>query len=107
MGGAIQVANSFINEINQIDTNNQYLVCYTKTSLANLDKTLFSNQFKTTEGKALLAYLRSITIESVAGSDITDHALRHLEGQRYIVGLIQRRVNKGLSQTTIKESKDE
>jgi len=68
---------------------------------------LFSNQFKTTEGKALLAYLRSITIESVAGSDITDHALRHLEGQRYIVGLMQRRVNKGLSQTTIKEGKDE
>tara|TARA_B100000963_G_scaffold356435_1_gene376531 strand:- start:4331 stop:5410 length:1080 start_codon:yes stop_codon:yes gene_type:complete len=46
MGGAIQVANSFIYEINQIDTNNQYLVCYTKISLANLDKTLFSNQFK-------------------------------------------------------------
>lgn len=46
MGGAIQVANSFINEINQIDTNNQYLVCYTKLSLPNLDKTLYSNQFK-------------------------------------------------------------
>ena len=68
---------------------------------------LFQHIFKTTEGKALLAYLRSITIESVAGSDITDHALRHLEGQRYIVGLIQRRVNKGLSQKIVKEKKDE
>lgn len=46
MGGAVQVANSFINEINQIDTDNQYLVCYTKLSLPKLDKTLFSNQFE-------------------------------------------------------------
>lgn len=68
---------------------------------------LFSNFFKSKEGKEILSYLRSITIESVAGSDITDEALRHLEGQRYIVGLIQRRVNKGLSQTTVKEQGNE
>ena len=67
---------------------------------------LFQAIFKTKEGKALLAYLRSITIESVAGSDITDSALRHLEGQRYLVGLIQRRVNKGLSQKIVQEKEN-
>lgn len=46
MGGAVQVAHSFINELNQIDNINQYLICYTKLSLPNLDKTVFSNQFK-------------------------------------------------------------
>ncbi len=46
MGGAVQVANSFINEINQIDTNNQYLVCYTKLSFPKLDATKFSLNFQ-------------------------------------------------------------
>ena len=46
MGGAVQVANSFINEINQIDTNNEYLVCYTKLSLPELDAAKFSKNFK-------------------------------------------------------------
>lgn len=67
---------------------------------------LFQSIFNKKEGKAILNYLRSITIESVAGSDITDQALRHLEGQRYLVGLIQRRVNKGLSQKIVKENQD-
>ena len=62
--------------------------------------------FVTDAGKQFLNYLKSITIETVAGSDISDPALRHLEGQRYIVGLIQRRVNKGKSQQIVEESKD-
>lgn len=46
MGGGVQVANSFINEINQIDTNNQYLICYTKLSFPKLDVTTFSKNFE-------------------------------------------------------------
>jgi len=38
-----------------------------------------------------MQYLRSITIESVSGANISDAELRHLEGQRYLVGLIERR----------------
>jgi hypothetical protein len=53
---------------------------------------------------SVLQYLKAITIDSVAGPEISDHALRHLEGQRYIVGLIQRRVNKGKSQNIVKEN---
>jgi hypothetical protein len=49
--------------------------------------------FKTPNGKAVLKYLRSITIESVQGPNASDAELRHLEGQRYLVGLIERRIN--------------
>ena len=48
-------------------------------------------------------YLKSITIEAVAGSEVSDATLRHLEGQRYMVGLIQRRINKGKSQNIVQE----
>ena len=48
--------------------------------------------FHTTNGQEVLKYLRSITIESVSGANITDNELRHLEGQRYLVGLIERRI---------------
>ena len=68
--------------------------------------TLFTSCFITENGKKILEYLISITIESVAGSEVSDSSLRHLEGQRYLVGLIQRRVNKGKSQRIIKEKND-
>ena len=44
-------------------------------------------------GKAVLQYLRSITIEMVNGPNVSTEELRHLEGQRYIVGLIEARIN--------------
>jgi hypothetical protein len=40
----------------------------------------------------VLKYLRSITIEAVTGPAASDAELRHLEGQRYLVGLIERRI---------------
>ena len=51
--------------------------------------------FSTPSGKQTLAYLRSLTLDSVAGPNISDGELRHLEGQRYIIGLITRRMNHG------------
>ena len=51
--------------------------------------------FKTPNGIAVLKYLRSITIESVQGPNASDAELRQLEGQRYLVGLIERRINHG------------
>lgn len=50
--------------------------------------TLFSSD----AGKEVLRYLRSITIESVHGAAVTDAELRHMEGQRYIVGIIESRI---------------
>ena len=66
---------------------------------------VFLATFNTPSGKEVLASLRKITIEAVAGGEVTDNTLRHLEGQRYLFGLIQRRINKGLSQTIVKDRK--
>lgn len=48
--------------------------------------------FQSPAGKEVLRYLRSITIELVNGPNVTTEELRHLEGQRYIVGLIEQRI---------------
>jgi len=49
--------------------------------------------FNTPTGKEVLKYLRSMTIEMVHGPNVTTEELRHLEGQRYLVGLIESRIN--------------
>ena len=51
-----------------------------------------SQLFNTASGKEVLRYLRSITIEAVSGWNVSDAELRHLEGQRYLVGVIERRI---------------
>jgi hypothetical protein len=51
--------------------------------------------FESPTGKEVLRYLRSITIEMVNGPSVTTEELRHLEGQRYIVGLIEQRIAHG------------
>lgn len=48
--------------------------------------------FSSPTGKEVLRYLRSITIEMVSGPNITTEELRHIEGQRFLVGLIERRM---------------
>ena len=48
--------------------------------------------FKTPTGAEVLKYLRSITIEMVNGPNVTTEELRHMEGQRYLVGLIEARM---------------
>jgi len=51
--------------------------------------------FSTDTGREVLRYLRSIAIESVNGAAVSNDELRHVEGQRYIVGLIEGRINNG------------
>jgi hypothetical protein len=48
--------------------------------------------FSTDAGKEVLRYLKSITIEQVHGAAVSDAELRHVEGQRYIVGIIEARI---------------
>tara|TARA_B100001093_G_C26106004_1_gene708885 strand:+ start:90 stop:368 length:279 start_codon:yes stop_codon:yes gene_type:complete len=48
--------------------------------------------FGSATGQAVLQYLRSITIEMVNGPNVTTEELRHIEGQRYLVGLIEARM---------------
>jgi hypothetical protein len=49
--------------------------------------------FGTESGQAVLKYLKSITIQQVHGPNVTTEELRHMEGQRYIVALIESRIN--------------
>jgi hypothetical protein len=51
--------------------------------------------FSSETGKSVLKYLRSITIEMVHGANVSTEELRHVEGQRYIVGLIEQRIAHG------------
>lgn len=48
--------------------------------------------FRGDAGREVLRYLRSVTLDAVAGGGISDGELRHLEGQRFIVALIERRI---------------
>ncbi len=55
----------------------------------------FANVFKSDEAKEVLDYLKSITIEAVAGPNIDSNRLFHLEGMRFLVGIINTRIKKG------------
>ena len=48
--------------------------------------------FKTPTGAEVIKYLRSITIELVHGPNVSTEQLRHIEGQRYIIGLLEQRI---------------
>lgn len=49
----------------------------------------------TPSGEEVMKYLRSITIEVAAGPMISDQELRHLEGMRFLTGLLSQRINLG------------
>jgi hypothetical protein len=67
----------------------------------------FAETFRTPAAKKVLDYLKSITINAVAGPEQSDAALRHLEGSRFIVGLISTRVEMGVNQIAkVKEGED-
>ena len=68
--------------------------------------TLFESVFKQENAQEILSYLRQITIESVAGSEISDSSLRHLKDNDILLDLIKRRFNKGQSQRIVKEKQD-
>lgn len=53
---------------------------------------IFKGVFSGPGGAEVMAYLKSITINRVTGPDFSSEALRHLEGQRFIVGLIDARM---------------
>lgn len=50
--------------------------------------------FSSGDGYELLNYLRNITLNRPLPPDATDGYLRHLEGQRYIVGVLVARMTQ-------------
>jgi hypothetical protein len=69
-----------------------------------LNETLLSC-FVTDAGMLTLKYLRSITIESVAGFNISDQELRAREGMRFLVGIIEQRIKEGKNERARKPNK--
>jgi len=59
---------------------------------------LFGSVFKGDDGKQVLTYLKSITTEAVAGPNMSTNELFHLEGRRYLVAIIQSRINANLKE---------
>ena len=55
----------------------------------------FATLFKGDDCKVVLDYLQSITTEAVAGPNITSNQLFHIEGMRFLVGIIKSRTKKG------------
>ena len=53
---------------------------------------VLAETFKTPSGEATLKYIKSITIDMIHGAATSNDELRHHEGQRFIVGLIQARI---------------
>jgi hypothetical protein len=67
---------------------------YTKEAESRLNGTAV-RVFETESGAELLRYLENITINNINGPNIDESALKHLEGQRWIVGVIKRRIFLG------------
>ena len=54
---------------------------------------LLALAFRGDSGKQAMDYLRSISIERVCGPHASDAELRHLEGMRFVVGVISQRIS--------------
>lgn len=55
----------------------------------------FASCFGSPAGRQVLEYLKSITTNVASGPEVNVNALIHLEGQRFLVGLIQKRLEHG------------
>lgn len=56
---------------------------------------MYNATFKTASGKAVLNHLKQISIYSIGGPEIKPDTLMHMEGQRFIVAEIERRIALG------------
>ena len=55
----------------------------------------FVRLFETNDGKKVLAYLQAVTFMRAAQMDAPNEMLRYMEGQRSLVALIQRMIERG------------
>lgn len=65
---------------------------------------LFLACFSTPAGQQVIEYLKAMTIYRISGAEYSDAALRHLEGQRFLVAGIMARIQRG---STTNEANDE
>jgi len=65
-----------------------------KVNTTEIDQ-VFTSVFNQIDGKKVIEYLESITINSVCSPQATDSTLWHLEGQRYLLHIIKNKIKKG------------
>jgi hypothetical protein len=53
---------------------------------------LVSVTFGTDAGRRVLEYLRNITFNRIHGPEVSDSTLRHAEGSRFIVAVLESRI---------------
>lgn len=53
----------------------------------------FIKCFSSREGRIVLSYLKRLTQERYLGPESSSDALRHLEGQRHLVSIIQNKIS--------------
>ena len=58
---------------------------------------LLMRVFRGPDGEAALKYLRSITINYINGPGVNADVLKHMEGQRFIVSMVEKRIEQGSS----------
>ena len=84
-----------------VTKNNTVASCdgfqYTKDAESRLNGTAV-RVFETESGAEFLRYLENITINNINASGIDESALKHIEGQRWIVGVIKRRIFLGIQE---------
>ena len=71
---------------------------YGKATSEEIDS-LIEGCFTWGSGPKVLAYLESITTRRVMGPDVSDNYLRHLEGARWLVGVIRHRMENHRKKT--------
>lgn len=73
---------------------------FKKTNIGEQDneeiRRAFIRCFNTKDGQVVLSHLRRLTLERYMGPEISSDTLRHLEGQRYLVGYISSLSKVGL-----------
>ena len=58
----------------------------------------FALLFRGARGKEVLEYLESLTIHRVAGPGVDPNTVLHMEGSRFVVGIIKQRIQLGRNQ---------
>lgn len=67
----------------------------------------FARCFAGDDGVRVLAHLRALTRDRVFGPEASDAALRHVEGQRQLVALIESQIARGRSGSKPQDAADD
>jgi hypothetical protein len=75
-------------------------ITYSKAIDAEINS-LALGTFASGAGPRFLEYLEGITVRRVLGPEASDSHLRHLEGARWLVGVIRQRMKAGFNERKI------